>query len=144
MPTRHKKIAARYRGSCAACARAIDIGDSIYSMTPYGWVCGTCARADGASSPTPAEVLTKVTRDIVVKSSLSVTNEQVEVLLRIVLALAPVVPIHRPVKELPPGGRWFNSVTGWFASGWDDRMETWTPEQLIGYLMDALKDGRNT
>jgi hypothetical protein len=79
------------------------------------------------------------------KPSLSLTNQQVVVLLRVVQTLAPeVVPVRRPVKELPPEGRWFNSVTGWFVVGWEDRMEAWLPDRLIGYLMDALEDGRNT
>jgi len=144
MPGR-RKIPARYRGSCGACARAINVGDPIYSLTPYGWVCGTCARAEGASPPTPAEVLTKITRDLVLKASLSVTNQQVEALLRVVRALAPEVePERRPIQELPPDGRWFNSVTGWYVDDWSDRMEAWEPERLIGYLMDALADNRNT
>jgi hypothetical protein len=137
-----KEITARYGGSCRACSAPIAVGDSIYHMRPYGWVCARCAGDRDSGAPTPADVLNKVTRDMVVKPSLSLTNSQAEVLLRTVLALAPdVVPVRRPHRDLPPGGRWFNGMTGWAPT---DPMAYWQPEVIVGYMMDALEDGRST
>jgi hypothetical protein len=137
-----RKTTARYGGSCGACSAPIAVGDSIYPMPPYGWVCARCTGDRDSGAPTPAHVLTKVTRDMVVKQSLSLTNSQAEVLLRIVLALVPdVVPVRRPHQDLPPGGRWFNGVTGWAPP---EPMAYWKPAAIVGYVMDALADGRST
>lgn len=137
-----RKIKARYGGSCGACSARIVVGDAIYSMPPYGWVCARCTGDRDSGAPTPAHVLTKVTRDMIMKPSLSVTNSQAEVLVRIVLTLVPdVVPVRRPHRELPSGGRWFNSVTGWAPP---EPMADWKPEAIVGYVMDALEDGRST
>jgi hypothetical protein len=137
-----RKIKARYGGSCGACSAPIAVGDSIYSMPPYGWVCARCTGNRDSGAPTPAHVLTKVTRDMIVKPSLSVTNSQAEVLVRIVLTLVPdVVPVRRPHRELPAGGRWFNGVTGWAPP---EPMADWKPEAIVGYVMDTLEDGRST
>ncbi len=77
-----------------------------------------------------------------VKPSLSVTNSQAEVVVQIVRDLIPdVVPVRRPHQELPPGGRWFNGVTGWAPL---EPMADWTSEEIIGYVLDALEDGRST
>lgn len=135
-------IRARYGGSCGACSAAIAAGDFIYPMAPHGWVCAGCAGTPTSAPPTPAQVLTKVARDMVLKPSLSVTNRQAGILVRIVLGLVPdVVPVRRPLEGLPPGGRWFNGVTGWDPSV---PMDGWTPREIIGYVLDALADERNT
>lgn len=142
MATRRKRIKARYRGSCGACSAAIAAGDFVYSAESYGWICARCAGTVAPVMPTPAQVLTKVTRDMVLKSSLSLTNSQAEVLVHTALALAPgVVPVRRPLQKPPAEGRWFNGVTGWDPSKW---MLDWTPEEIIGYVLDALEDKRNT
>lgn len=135
-------VIARYPSLCSACLTPITVGGKIYPRRPHSWVCSTCAPTLESQPPTAAEVLTKVTRDMVTRSSVSVTNEEAEVLVRTVLAVvSSTVPIRRPVQTLPPGGRWFNLVTGWDGSTW---MDDWTPEEIIGYVFDAIEDGRST